>query len=364
MIVDLFAGAGGWDEAARHLQLGPVAGIELDPLAGATRTAAGHATIRADVAVYPTGPFAGRVTGLIASPPCQPFSVAASHRARGDLLTVAACARGLARGTGTRDLDVTRVADPRAILAAEPVRWVRDLRPAWVALEQVPAVLPLWEAFASIFRGWGYATWAGILDGADYGLGQRRRRAFLTASLSHPVGPPAPTHHDPRRGPRIWGTPWTSMADTIGWGMTSQPAPTVTAGGTASGGPEPWPTRARTLLAAERAAGRWRPRTRAPDGPAGLRPSAADLAMLQGFAPSYPFRGGKGAVVRQIGNAVPPPLAARVLTQAIGMQAVTADDINDDPERLRSQTQPCRADAPGRGAQARASSQKANHTWT
>ena len=83
VIVDLFAGAGGWDEAVRHLQLGPVAGIELDPVVGATRTAAGHATIRADVAGYPTGPFAGRVKGLIASPPCQPFSVAARHRARG-----------------------------------------------------------------------------------------------------------------------------------------------------------------------------------------------------------------------------------------------------------------------------------------
>lgn len=56
------------------------------------------------------------------------------------MLTVAACARGLARGTGARHLDVTRVADPRAILAAEPVRWVRDLRPTWVALEQVYTV--------------------------------------------------------------------------------------------------------------------------------------------------------------------------------------------------------------------------------
>jgi hypothetical protein len=101
------------------------------------------------------------------------------------------------------------------MLAADPVRWVRNLRPPWVALEQVPAVLPLWEAFASIFRYWGYATRTGILDAADYGA----------ASLSHPVGPPAPTHYDPRRGPRICGTLWTSMADTIGWGMTSQPAP-------------------------------------------------------------------------------------------------------------------------------------------
>jgi hypothetical protein len=94
VIVDLFAGAAGWDEAARHLQLGPVAGIELDPVAGGTRTAAGHATIRADVAAYPTGPFAGQVTGLIASPPAsRSASPPVTGRAEATRLTVAACAR-------------------------------------------------------------------------------------------------------------------------------------------------------------------------------------------------------------------------------------------------------------------------------
>lgn len=46
--VDLFAGPGGWDEAAATLGLRPL-GIELDAAACATRAAAGHLTVRADV---------------------------------------------------------------------------------------------------------------------------------------------------------------------------------------------------------------------------------------------------------------------------------------------------------------------------
>jgi len=74
-IVDPYGGPGGWAEGARMLGLTEV-GIELDPWACATRRAAGHQVIRADVATFPLGHLAGRVTGLIMSPPCQAFSTA------------------------------------------------------------------------------------------------------------------------------------------------------------------------------------------------------------------------------------------------------------------------------------------------
>jgi DNA (cytosine-5)-methyltransferase 1 len=48
VILDLFAGPGGWSEGLRELGLADV-GIEIDRWACATRAAAGHATIRADV---------------------------------------------------------------------------------------------------------------------------------------------------------------------------------------------------------------------------------------------------------------------------------------------------------------------------
>lgn len=73
--VDCFSGAGGWAEGLASLGLATV-GIELDADAAATHAKAGHATVRADVSVYPPERFAGRVAGVIASPPCQAFSQA------------------------------------------------------------------------------------------------------------------------------------------------------------------------------------------------------------------------------------------------------------------------------------------------
>lgn len=53
LVVDLFAGPGGWSEGLRSVGLEDV-GIEWDDAACRTRAAAGHPTIRADVAQYPT----------------------------------------------------------------------------------------------------------------------------------------------------------------------------------------------------------------------------------------------------------------------------------------------------------------------
>ena len=47
------------------------------------------------------------------------------------------------------------------------------------------------------------------------------------------------------------------MAEALGWGMTERPAMTVTGGGAATGGAEPFGTGSRRSMARERAAGRW-----------------------------------------------------------------------------------------------------------
>lgn len=230
LIVDLFAGVG-WSVGLCQLGLSDV-GIELDRSACATRTAAGFATIRADVATYPTKPFRGRVEGLIASPPCQDFSAAGKRR-------------GLAGATGR--------------LVLEVMRWARDLRPLWIACEQVPGVLPVWEEFAWELRGLGYSTWTGILCAVDWGVPQTRERAFLLAHRTRPALPPEPTHCRGGRPADFWGRellPWVSMAEALGWdgevekergaGMeerhgarrrrpTAEPAPAVTAGSKGSG---------------------------------------------------------------------------------------------------------------------------------
>lgn len=138
-MLDLFSGGGGgWCLAARVLGI-PSIGIEWDGPACGTRAAAGLLTIRADVATYPAERFAGRVVGITGGPPCQSFSSAGKRRG----------------------LD-----DPRGQLVHEPMRFVRAIRPRWVALEQVPEVLGYWRWISRELRELGYSTWAGVLNAA------------------------------------------------------------------------------------------------------------------------------------------------------------------------------------------------------
>ena len=196
VIVDLFAGPGGWSEGLRMLAPDLHAteiGLEWDAAACETRAAAGHATIRTDIAAYPTDVFGGKVTGLIASPPCQDFSLAGKRAG---------------------------IEGDRGQLITEVLRWAEALEPDWIACEQVPPALPIWRDYEVELRRMGFYTWSGVLNSADYGVPQTRRRAILLASRSGLVGPPEPTH-DREPMPSLFGDdllPWVSMADALGWG--------------------------------------------------------------------------------------------------------------------------------------------------
>ncbi|MGE9696057.1 DNA cytosine methyltransferase [Streptomyces sp. NRRL F-5630] len=269
--LDLFAGPGGWSQGLRGLGMSDV-GIEIDASACATRAAAGHTTIRADVAAYPTAPLAGKVTGLIASPPCQTFS-AAGLRAGCDDIDL--CHQGLddlTRGNDTRAVLGTACADPRSLLVLEPLRYALDLRPEWIALEEVPAVAPLFAHLAALLRALGYSVWTGVVNAADYGVPQTRRRVLLLASRIRTASPPEPTHAREPGPETLFGpalNPWVTMADALGWGATDRPTPTVTAGGGKSGGPEPFPSSARKALLDAQQRGTWilhTNRNQQPDG--------------------------------------------------------------------------------------------------
>jgi DNA (cytosine-5)-methyltransferase 1 len=214
--IDLFAGCGGWSEAAKALGIREF-GIELDPWACATRRAAGHLTVRADVAKFSTRRLIGRILGLIGSPPCGTFSAAGKGEGVDDLPLLHQALDDLATGRDTRAQLAAACSDPRTPLVVEPLRYALELRPEWIALEQVPAVLPLWHHIAAILATLGYSTWTGVLNAADYGVPQTRKRAILIASRVRTAVPPEPTHYDPRKGVQLWGDPWVSMAEALGW---------------------------------------------------------------------------------------------------------------------------------------------------
>jgi DNA (cytosine-5)-methyltransferase 1 len=310
-VTELFAGIG-FSEVLRGLGLRGE-GLEMDPATCATRRGAKHATRECDVTRHPTEPFTG-TEGLIGGPPCPPFGKSGLKKGIGDLPLVHQAIEDLARGRDTRDRHGAGCQDPRSILTAEPVRWLYDLRPVWVVLEQVPAVLPVWRHVAEILRGWGYSAVTGVLHAEQHGAGQRRPRALLMANRTREVTLPAPTH-----GPGL--PPPVAMADVIGWGYTLRPSPAVTGGGVYTGGAEPFGNGSRQAMRRAKDAvdkdGRplWRPRA----GTDSLRPTVRECALLQGFRPDLVFHGKSGQQYLQVGNAVPEVLARAAVCAASGV---------------------------------------------
>ncbi len=414
IILDLFAGPGGWSHALTVLGARDI-GLEWDEWACKTRAMAGQLTIRTDVARDPTWIFSGRILGLIASPPCQAWSMAGKRLGLVDQPLVHQAVADLAAGRDTREQLLGACADERSLLAAEPMRYLHALNtvgePEWVAMEEVPDVLPLWKQYAAILRAWGFSVWVGILNAADYGVPQTRRRAISLASRVRTAEPPPPTHAQLAEPEGLFGpgrARWVSMAEALGWGATDRPVPTVCAGGGPGGGPEPFPSGSRKTLTDARARGTWAPRPdseivlasrregsgwtarhgardnrpadapaptftaeahrwswslrsnnqtnatiRRSDEPAGtlffghranectwvaeptveaagsapepIKITAREAGVLQSFPAGYPWQGNKGQMFSQIGNAVPPRLAAHLLAPHLNMPFNPAD---------------------------------------
>lgn len=277
-VVDLFAGVG-WAEGLAPLGIDEV-GLELAPSVCATRAAAGHATVQADVTCYPAERFAGW-DGVIASPPCPDWSTAGP---------------------------MTRRAGKTGGLVDEVPRWVETVKPTWVVCEQVPQVLDVWREHAVGYRRLGYRTWVGILDAASFGVPQNRLRAFLLAHREHDPHPPEPTHG--RSG--LFGPlePFVPLATTVGlepgwWYDSGQNSRT------AGGGLE------RYRRSCDRPAGTLTTKCVSQwvlhKGADRRKLSMSDALAVQGFRRDLPLQGGVADRHRLIGNAVPPPLAAAVV---------------------------------------------------
>ncbi|MGQ4343526.1 DNA cytosine methyltransferase [Streptomyces sp. SAS_275] len=225
-------------------------------------------------------------------------------------------------------VDRTVFADPRTPLVLEPLRWAVEAidlgRPCRaIVLEQVPAVLPVWEAYADMLRLEGYSVATGVLAAEQYGLPQTRKRAGLIARLDGDATLPAPTHRPYRKGvPQADGDPglkpWRSMGDVLphrgdftvisNYGTGGDPR---NRGRRTSGEPAFTVTGKISRL-----------RLIDPDGRELPRLTPSEAGVLQGMPADWPWTGGD--IAQQIGNLCPVELAAALAQAALGERLAVA----------------------------------------
>ena len=206
-----------------------------------------------------------------------------------------------------------------ALLAAE-------VRPKAVLIENVPDLVdkprfePLRKYIHDELEHLGYKlTWR-VLNAVDFGVPQYRPHGFAVAMLPEYIGKftwPAPTVTTPR-------TVGAALQDTMashGWthaaawaGRALRPAPTLVGGSKSRGGADLGPSGSRKAWLGLGVDGRsiadGEPGPEHGDGPVKL--TVRQAALLQGFPPEWRFSGRKTAAYRQVGHALPPPLAEAV----------------------------------------------------
>jgi len=339
--IDIFSGAGGSTLGFIHAGFVPLGALDKYGYALKTFTYNVHRLgfrpdiRRADAFTFNFDKWSkelGDVDVLVGCPPCQGFS-----RLR---------------------LNLNGGEDPRNQLISAYIKAVKAFRPRALVFENVPGILrsEYFSMLVNELQRQGYGIAYGVLNAADYGVPQLRRRLILVAVLSRKLDnfPPPPTHGPPS-SPKVkegllkrWVTVRDAISDLppLGPGENHQSIPNhVTKklpeqwirlikaipkdGGSRFDAPRElwlechkrlksgfndvfgrlWWDRPSNVITT----GCWDPsrgRFVHPEQDRGL--SLRECARLQGFPDDFVFHGPKASVARQIGEALPPPLAKSV----------------------------------------------------
>ncbi|MRH28428.1 DNA (cytosine-5-)-methyltransferase [Microbacterium sp. SYP-A9085] len=186
--VSLFSGGGGLDLGFERAGWEPVVCVDNDPVACQTLSLnrpKWH-VVCDDIRNFDARPFEGTDV-VIGGPPCQGFSTAG----KGD------------------------PADPRNFLWREYMRVVSEVRPRALVLENVSALTHRrngdhLSGIMQELEKQGYTFAYGVLNAADYGVPQARRRLIVIGVLDGVASLPQPTTAG------AWPTVWDAIGDLAG----------------------------------------------------------------------------------------------------------------------------------------------------
>lgn len=290
--IEIFAGCGGLALGMAEAGFEHRVVIEFDERAAETLRRNTYWLVRqCDVRTVDYRPFRGHIDLVSGGPPCQPFSVAGQSRA----------------GNDPRDM------------FPEAARAVDEIRPRAFVFENVAGLKR--DRFKGYFRGvleslaaagGGYRVASILVNAADYGVPQVRRRVFIVG-FRNDLGicwePPQPTHPRDR-----WVTVATALAGLPDPelqpnqsdidGHCFQPNAKAYPGHTGSPPDKP----AKALKAGVHGVPGGENMLRRPDGTVRYF-SVREAARLQTFPDYWRFSGPWTEALRQLGNAVPVRLA-------------------------------------------------------
>jgi len=343
LLIDLFCGAGGMTIGFKQHGFDSIWAIDSDNSAVATYAKNfGRHVVCADIERWLETENVPQADVVVGGPPCQGFS----------------------------QLNRSKANDPRRALWRPYMEVVRRSGARIFVIENVPALLKSSEGeeLISFAKSLGFMTVQGVVNAADYGVPQTRKRALIIGwrqdQAFAPQFPPAQTRGQPGKGTGLpdWATVRDAIADLPppeGQGVRSCAAPLdLHFGRQVSDMSE------KRYRAVPPGGNRYDLRANAPhltpkcwinkkpgtgtdlfgrlwwDRPAGtirtdfkpekgrfLHPEAhrvitlREATRLMSFPDDFEFVGSKTAIAKQIGNAVPPLLSAAIAKTVAAMLA-------------------------------------------
>ncbi|WP_082542192.1 MULTISPECIES: DNA cytosine methyltransferase [unclassified Rhizobacter] len=349
-VIDLFAGAGGLSVGASQAGASVAASLEFNAIACDTLRAnpSYHGSvIEGDVCAY-TGQDLRKIGGLkksdplvvVGGPPCQPFSKAAYWTEDGQ---DAAYRRARAEGKDVeKPAAPTKVKDDdRRDLVREFWRVVRESNADGFVFENVPSIRhprnrPIYDGLVRSARDAGYEVTEVVANAAEYGVAQARERVLVLGSKKRKPNRPEQTHALDAQNLLLPPAVTAGEAlDGLGLKKYFEPEEVVTGRWARhlEEVPPGWNYKAHTswanhpnptfvtetrfwnfLLKLSKDRPSWT--LAASPGPwtgpfhwKNRRLRTPEMAALQGFPREYVIAGSRRERVRQMGNAVPVPLA-------------------------------------------------------